>query len=148
MRGLGSFHSATIASVARPRALRGSWFGAAFSPRVTINRMCTPSVHAVRLERASDLAHERGPIEPDVEPDFAGAPVEAIEMLVEEQQHASVQAQPFPHAIAHDEAAIEDGDFRVLPSHERTVQVDEGVGVARIGLEILAARHGLFTPVI
>lgn len=72
------------------------------------------------------------------------APQETIEMLVEEEQRAPVQSQPFPDAIAHDEPAIEERDFRVLPAHELTVQVDQRFGVARIGLEILASGHDIF----
>ena len=41
--GSGSLCSAMTTSVAGPADIRGSWYGVDFGPRVTINRMCTPS---------------------------------------------------------------------------------------------------------
>ncbi len=41
--GVGSLYSGIITIVAGPTVIRGSWYGVLFVPRVTINRMCTPS---------------------------------------------------------------------------------------------------------
>ena len=42
--GLASLCSAMMTTVAGPIVIRGSWYGVDFTPRVTISRMCTPSV--------------------------------------------------------------------------------------------------------
>ena len=47
VEGIGSLCSAMITTVAGPMVMRGSWYGVDFTPRVTISRMCTPSVIAL-----------------------------------------------------------------------------------------------------
>ena len=44
--GFGVLNSATMTTVALPITNRGSWFGVRLTPRVTISRMCAPSVIA------------------------------------------------------------------------------------------------------
>ena len=56
--------------------------------------------------------------EAEVERDVGGAAIETVEVGVEEEQRALVQAQAFPHAIAEDEAGVEDGDLRFVLGHE------------------------------
>lgn len=49
--GCGCLCSAIITTVAGPTVARGSWYGVALTPRVTISRTCTPSV--IRLASSS-----------------------------------------------------------------------------------------------
>ena len=54
-----------------------------------------------------------------------------------------MQPQPFPHAVAQDEARIEHRDFRVLAPDERSIQIKAGFRIAGIVREILASGHGI-----
>jgi hypothetical protein len=62
-------------------------------------------------------------------------------VLIEKQQRAAVQPQPFPHTIANDEATIEDGHLCIRARHHPPVQVNQRLRVARISDEVLTTRH-------
>ena len=137
--GLGVFHSATMTTVALPITKRGSWFGVRLTPRVTISRMCAPSGHAVLRQRVEDGLRQLGARHADVERDRGRAFVQAVEVRVEADQAALHQAQPFPDAVAEDEAAVEDRDARLVARHELAVDVDQHAVVARVGEVALGA---------
>ena len=77
----------------------------------------------------------------DVERDGAGALEQPVEMGIEKQKPALVQAQALPHAIAQHETGVEDRHLGLRTRHDSAVQIDKRVLVARIGCKILTARH-------
>ena len=81
-------------------------------------------MHAVGRERAAYLGGERVPVESDIEADLGGALVQTIEVLVQEQQHAVVQPQSFPHPVADHETAVEDRHFGRLALDEPAIEAD------------------------
>jgi hypothetical protein len=95
--------------------------------------------HAIGIECAPDLCSQRFAIQSDIETDPARTPVESIEMLIQKQQHALVQTQSFPYAVADDKAAVEYQYFHLLTPDELTVQIDERIRVAWIGGEVMTS---------
>ena len=53
-------------------------------------------------------------------------------MGVEECAAAAVNAQAFPDAITEYEAAVEDGNLRLIPGQMLAVDVDQDVAVTRV----------------
>ena len=138
--GLGVFHSATMTTVALPITKRGSWFGVRLTPRVTIRRMCAPSVVMPFFASVSSMACVTSARRhADVERDRGRAFVQAVEVRVEADQAALHQAQPLPDAVAEDEAAVEDRHARLVARHELAVDVDQHAVVARVGEVALGA---------
>jgi hypothetical protein len=81
--------------------------------------------HAVRIQRPLDLAGELRAVHSDIQADLPGAPVEPIEVLLEEKRRALVQPEPFPDTIADNEAAVEERDLRGITRDQRAIQVNE-----------------------
>ena len=99
-------------------------------------------LHPVRIEQALDLRSQREAIKTDVECDTLRTPVESVEMLIEKEQRAFVQPEPFPHTVPDNEASVEDGYVGLLARDECTIQVNQRARVTRIDGEILTSRHG------
>ena len=69
---------------------------------------------SLRSTVARRAASTPGPIQPDVEIDRRGAREQAVEMAVEVGEHAVVEADALPDAVADEEAGVEDGDLRLV----------------------------------
>jgi hypothetical protein len=120
-------------------------------PRVLVRRLLEPARHhqaevdavrhAVRVERSMERVANLVAAHADVEVDRPGALEEPVEVRFEEDEPTLVQPHPFPDAVAEHEAGVEHGHLGVRAGDEVAVQVDEYVGVARVGRVILAAAH-------
>ena len=72
-----------------------------------------------------------------------GASEESVEVHVEKRENAVVQADAFPNAIAHEEAAVENRDLGVVTGEELAIDVDLDICVALIGNRSMRALgHG------
>jgi hypothetical protein len=95
----------------------------------------------IRRQKQTNFLLELGARESDVETDARCTPIQTLQMSMQEQQRAAMQPQAFPHAVADDETAVKNRDFRVLARDQRTVQIDDDRCIARIRSEVLAAWH-------
>ncbi len=99
--------------------------------------------HAVGLERLFERDRQRRAVHADVDGDGPGAPEQPVQMGLQEQQPALVQAQSLPDPVAQAEAGVEDRDPGLGARNQRPVQPHPHGLVARIGGVVLAAGHGL-----
>src|SRR5436305_1199428 len=97
--------------------------------------------HLVGFERAFEFNKQRRAIQSNVQADLAGTPVQAVKMLLDEQQAAFVKANTFPNAIAHQETGIEQRYFGFRARYQPPVERDQGLGITGIRMEVLAASH-------
>ena len=72
-------------------------------------------LHVIGVNCFPDCRSELLPRLPNVEVYIKRGLKKAIKMLVQKRQHAIVEAQPFPDAIAQHEARIVNRDFGIIP---------------------------------
>jgi hypothetical protein len=65
----------------------------------------------------------------------------AVEVGVEEQQRPPVQAQAFPHPVAHRKPGVEDRHHGLPAGQNGAVEIKQDGLIARVGLVVLAAGH-------
>ncbi len=110
--GRGRFHSGMMTTVAPPIASRGSWLGERRTPRVTIIRICTPSV--IPLAPITSKSRVKGVArEAHVDPEHFRPVPETIEMAVEEGYAAVDRPEVLPDPVAVHKTRIEHGHFRL-----------------------------------
>ena len=95
----GALYSATITTVGGPIALRGSWFGVALG-RASPSAEGGRRRHAVRGHRRLQRVDHPRAGKTNVERDRPRARKKPIEMGIQEQQPAQMQAQPLPNPVA------------------------------------------------
>ena len=98
-------------------------------------------VHVVGGEQPAQFGNQGRALESDIQANALRSPVQAIQVLIQEEERTLVQAQPFPYPVAHHETAVEYGDGGGVARHQTAIEIDQRVGVARIGGEILASGH-------
>jgi hypothetical protein len=118
--------------VAEPTVRRGSCDGVRLVPRVTISRTCTPSHMAFASSVRRRTSIKRFASEP-MSRSIAFAPsYKPVQVRVEEQEDAVLQADPLPDAVADEEAAVEHRDGGLGAGLEFAVDVDQDRLVARV----------------
>ena len=107
--------------------------------RMRAAQRATRAAFAHVAEFLADGVTER---QAQIELDLLQPPIEPVQVRLQEHQRAPVEAQALPDAVAQDEAGVEDRHLRLPPRHERAVEIDLQVRVARIDREILTSSHG------
>ena len=130
--------------VAVPMVTRGSWYGVALSPRVTIRRICTSSCMAFGGNGFLDACPQRLAAEADVEIDGLGAVIQPAQVIIEEDQVSSMQADAFPDPVAENESRCpKTEDHGLLAGFEFAVNRDQYIRVAGIiQIFVTAMAHG------
>ena len=75
--------------------------------------------------------------------DGLGRRKEPIQMTTEEREHAVVQPDAFPDAVAHKERRVEDRNRRLRPRDEFAVDVDQYFFVALVWDGDMSALHSV-----
>ncbi len=88
--------------------------------------------HTVAARRFFDDADQLVPGLTDVEVDGAGAVEQAVQVAVEMNERAVVEAEPLPHPVADEKRAVEHRHLRFVSRQELSVDVDEHRLVAHV----------------
>lgn len=102
--------------------------------------------HTVSLDRLVERFRDLLARHADVEVYGLGALEEAVEVEVEERELAALQPDAFPHAVADEEAGVEDGDFGLRPPVELAVDVHEDVLVSLVRQRLVRPSRHLSPP--
>ena len=109
-----------------------------------MRRMWTSDSIPLAVHGVVKALFEIGLGQPGIEIQGLGALPEACHVAVKEGNHAQVQPQAFPDAIAEDKAAVEYGDDGLVPRVQLAVDVDSYALIAFIRLNgMRAGGHGV-----